>query len=199
MMLKSSLEKAKNGLENSLKELAFPLTSEDVGRVHSITGPVAKISGLAGVRSEELVLAEDGSLGIVANLSRKYVGIILLKTSSSLAAGAEVKRLGRVADVVVGEALLGRVIDATGKPLDERGPLPKMERRPIERPAPEIMRRTFVRLTLWRIVLVFSSAPFFLDIVLCRSCSRPATVTHWRGVFRHVSRPSCSQLLSFTA
>lgn len=141
MMLKSSLEKAKNGLENSLKELAFPLTSEDVGRVHSITGPVAKISGLAGVRSEELVLAEDGSLGIVANLSRKYVGIILLKTSSSLAAGAEVKRLGRVADVVVGEALLGRVIDATGKPLDERGPLPKMERRPIERPAPEIMRR----------------------------------------------------------
>ncbi len=140
-MLKSSLEKAKNAIDDSLKDSDYALISEDVGRVRAITGPVAKATGLSGVQAEELVQAEDGTLGIVASINRKGVGIILLSTSDSLAAGSEVKRLGRVTDVPVGDGLLGRVIDATGKPLDDKGGLEHMERRPIERPAPEIMQR----------------------------------------------------------
>lgn len=127
--------------DTTLQEVDFALTSEDVGRVRTVTGPVARASGLAGVQAEELVQAEDGTLGIVASLGKRDVGIILLAVTDSLAAGSEIRRLGRVTDVVVGEGLLGRVIDATGKPLDERGGLPHMERRPIEQPAPEIMQR----------------------------------------------------------
>ncbi len=141
IMLKTSLDKAKDAFDNTLKESDFALVSEDVGRVRSITGPVAQATGLSGVQAEELVQAEDGTLGIVASLDKKGVGIILLSVTNSLAAGSEIKRLGRVTDVPVGDALLGRVIDATGKTLDDKGSLPHLERRPIERPAPEIMQR----------------------------------------------------------
>ncbi|MBU0965930.1 MAG: F0F1 ATP synthase subunit alpha [Proteobacteria bacterium] len=140
-MLKASLEKTRNALERTLDSNEFSLKAEDVGRIISVSGPVAYASGLNGVTSEELVQAEDGTLGIVASLDPAKVGIILLSTGYSLKAGHEVKRLGRVADVMVGEELLGRVIDATGKPLDEKGTLPHLERSPLEHPAPAIMER----------------------------------------------------------
>ncbi|TFG37613.1 MAG: F0F1 ATP synthase subunit alpha [Desulfobacterales bacterium] len=140
-MLKASLEKTRNALERTLDSHEFSLKAEDVGRIISVSGPVAYASGLNGVTSEELVQAEDGTLGIVASLDPAKVGIILLSTGYSLKAGHEVKRLGRVADVMVGEEVLGRVIDATGKPLDEKGTLPHLERSPLEHPAPAIMDR----------------------------------------------------------
>ena len=140
-MLKASLEKTRNALERTLDSHEFSLQAEDVGRIISVSGPVAYASGLSSVTSEELVQAEDGTLGIVASLDPKKVGIILLSTGYSLKAGHEVKRLGRVADVMVGEELLGRVIDATGKPLDEKGLIPHLARSPLEHPAPAIMDR----------------------------------------------------------
>lgn len=140
-MLKASLEKTRNALERTLDAHGFSLKAEDVGRIMSITGPVAYASGLNGVTSEEMVQAENGTLGIVASLDPEKVGIILLDTGNSLKAGHEIKRLGRVADVVVGEALLGRVIDATGKPLDDKGMIPHLARSPLEHPAPAIMDR----------------------------------------------------------
>ncbi|MBI5559294.1 MAG: F0F1 ATP synthase subunit alpha [Deltaproteobacteria bacterium] len=140
-MLKTSLAKTRNAFASALASHEFSLTAEDVGRIIAVTGPVAMASGLAGVTSEELVRAEDGTLGIVAGLEPGKAGIILLGSGYSLKAGHEVKRLGRVADIVVGEALLGRVIDATGKPLDERGSIPDQPRSPLENPAPAIMER----------------------------------------------------------
>jgi len=140
-MLKASLEKTKNALERTLDSHEFSLKAEDVGRIISVSGPVAYANGLNGVTSEELVQAEDGTLGMVASLDPEKVGIILLNTGYLLKAGHEVKRLGRVADVVVGEALLGRVIDATGNPLDDKGPIPHLARNPLEHPAPAIMDR----------------------------------------------------------
>ncbi|RJX35790.1 MAG: F0F1 ATP synthase subunit alpha [Desulfurivibrio sp.] len=140
-MLKASLEKTRNALERTLDSQEFSLQAEDVGRIMSVTGPVAYASGLGSVTSEELVQAEDGTLGIVASLDPDKVGIMLLGTGYSLKAGHEIKRLGRVADVPVGEALLGRVIDATGKPLDEKGTIPSQIRSALERPAPAIMDR----------------------------------------------------------
>ncbi|MEW6519344.1 MAG: alternate F1F0 ATPase, F1 subunit alpha [Thermodesulfobacteriota bacterium] len=140
-MLKASLEKTRNALERTLDSQEFSLQAEDVGRIMSVTGPVAYASGLGSVTSEELVQAEDGTLGIVASLDPDKVGIMLLGTGYSLKAGHEIKRLGRVADVPVGEALLGRVIDATGKPLDEKGTISSQTRSALERPAPAIMDR----------------------------------------------------------
>lgn len=140
-MLKTALEKTITEIHRTLDSHSFTLQAEDVGRIISVNGPVAYASGLARVTADELVLTEDGTLGIVAGLDPEKVGIILLGTGNSLKAGHEVNRLGRVADVVVGEALLGRVIDATGKPLDEKGALPHLDRTPLEQPAPAIMER----------------------------------------------------------
>lgn len=141
-MLDKSLNKNKHAFDETLKRYELTLRPEDVGHIVSITGPVAKASGLAGVEAEELVICKDGTLGIAASLNPEGVGIILLNSPDNIKAGSEIKRLGRVVDVPVGDALLGRVIDATGKTLDDSGTLPELPRRPIERPAPEIMQRS---------------------------------------------------------
>ncbi|MFH1217011.1 MAG: alternate F1F0 ATPase, F1 subunit alpha [Pseudomonadota bacterium] len=141
-MLKASLEKAQNAFERSLDSQPFELTAEDVGRIISVTGPVAMANGLAGVTSEELVRMEDGTIGMVASLDPAKVGIILLGSSNLIRAGQEVKRLGRVADIIVGNQLIGRVIDATGKPLDDKGAISGLQTSPLEHPAPAIMARS---------------------------------------------------------
>lgn len=140
-MLKNSLQNIKKAFDATLQEEKFDFATEDIGRILSITGPVARTGGLQGVQAEEMVQAEDGTLGIVAGLDRRGASIILLDTPDSLAAGSEVKRLGRVADVPVGPDMLGRVIDATGSPLDEKKAPASVARLPIERPAPKIMER----------------------------------------------------------
>lgn len=129
-------------MEQTLNNHDFSLKAEDVGKIISLSGPVAYANGLRGVTSEELIQAEDGTLGMVASLDQDKVGIILLNNGYSLKAGHEIHRLGRVADIGVGDALLGRVIDATGKPLDEKGPASHLERSPLEHPAPAIMDRS---------------------------------------------------------
>lgn len=141
-MLEKSLDKNKSAFDATLQSYEHALKPEDVGHVVSIAGPVAKASGLAGVKAEELVIFKDGTLGIATSLNPDGVGIVLLGSPDSIKAGSEIKRLGRVVDVPVGDALLGRVIDATGKTLDDLGVLPELQRKPIERPAPEIMQRS---------------------------------------------------------
>ncbi len=140
-MLQKSLEKSKKALEQTVSSFKVEMEAEDIGRVIAITGPVAKAEGLENVHSEELVQFADGTLGIVASLDPEEVGIIFLGESDKILAGSEIRRLGRVVDVPVGDELLGRVIDATGNPLDNKGALPELERKPIERPAPDIMQR----------------------------------------------------------
>jgi len=141
-MLKASLTKTHSAFTQSLASHSFALTAEDVGRIISITGPVAMANGLAGVTSEELVEMEDGTIGLVASLDPDKVGIILLGSSDRLKAGQEVRRRGRVADIIVGTPLLGRVIDAAGRPLDDKDPLPDLAKSPLEHPAPAIMARS---------------------------------------------------------
>ncbi len=139
--LSASLDKAKSALESTISAYKPEMKAEDIGRIISVTGLIAKADGLAGVRSEELVQCADGTLGIVASLDQDEVGIILLGSADEIMAGSEVRRLKRVVDVPVGDELLGRVIDATGKTLDEKGALPELSHKPIERPAPAIMQR----------------------------------------------------------
>jgi F-type H+-transporting ATPase subunit alpha len=124
------------------------LRGVEVGEITSVTSGIARVRGLPGARAEELLRFRGGLLGIAAGLEPDGLGIILLGDSARLRAGDEARRTGRVIDVPVGPALLGRVVDALGHPLDERGPVEAVERRPIERDAPAILARAPVSVPL---------------------------------------------------
>lgn len=124
------------------------LTCQEIGTVTFVGSGIARATGLPDVQSQEQVRFADGSLGLAFNLDPHEVGLIMLTNSEGVMAGSEVQRTGRVLDTPVGDGLLGRVIDATGRVLDEGRPLPVLERRPVERPAPAIMDRAPVSVPL---------------------------------------------------
>lgn len=121
---------------------------QDAGTLHYLNGGIARLSGLPGVQSNELVRFPGGVFGIAFNLDPDEVGVIMLGGSESLQVGCTVRRTGRVFDAPVGEELLGRVIDVLGNPLDNMGPLHALQRSPIEREAPPIMHRAPVTVPL---------------------------------------------------
>ncbi|HSF29115.1 MAG TPA: alternate F1F0 ATPase, F1 subunit alpha [Candidatus Tectomicrobia bacterium] len=124
------------------------LQAEEVGTVSFVGHGIARVRGLPGVRAEELLRFPGDLLGMAFNVDVSEVGVILLDESAGLGAGAEVRRTERVLEVPVGEALLGRVVDAVGRPLDHRGPVRASQRRPVERSAPVIMERAPVTVPL---------------------------------------------------
>jgi len=124
------------------------LKAEKVGRVRSVGNGIAQVEGLPGVKAEELIRFPGGLEGVAFNIDPAEVGVVLLGEIADLRAGAEVRCTGRVLDVPVGEALLGRVVDALGRPLDNQGPIRTLERRPVEREAPPIMARAPVTVPL---------------------------------------------------
>lgn len=126
----------------------LPLTCQEIGTITFVGSGIARATGLPNVQSQEQVRFADGSPGLAFNLDVDEVGLILLGNREGVIAGSEVQRTGRVLDAPVGEGLLGRVIDATGRVLDDGRPLPVLERRPIERPAPGIMARAPVTVPL---------------------------------------------------
>ncbi len=130
------------------EEVRPRLHVREVGHVHYVGYGVARVQGLPGVQAEELVRFPGGLLGMAFNLDEGEVGVVLLGESHHLRAGDEVRRLHRVLDVPVGEGMLGRVLDPTGRPLDGRGPIPAIERWPVERPATPIMDRAPVKVPL---------------------------------------------------
>jgi F-type H+-transporting ATPase subunit alpha len=117
------------------------LTAREVGSVVSVGQGVARVRGLPGVQAEELVRFPGEVLGLVYNLDPEEAGVVLLGARQDLAAGSVAHRTGRILDVPVGGELVGRVVDALGRPLDERGSIRLSERRPVERPAPPILHR----------------------------------------------------------
>ena len=124
------------------------LVPREVGAITSIATGIAKVSGLPGVGFEELVKFPGDLLGMAFNVDEAEIGVVLLGEYWHLNAGDEVERTGRVMDVVVGDGLLGRIIDPLGRPLDGNGPVAASERRPIERAAPHIMDRAPVTVPL---------------------------------------------------
>ncbi|WP_229642371.1 alternate F1F0 ATPase, F1 subunit alpha [Waterburya agarophytonicola] len=124
------------------------LEVEEVGTVIYLSGGIVRAVGLPSVQAEELVRFPGNLYGMAYNLDLDEVGIILLNDSESLKAGCEVLRTGRVLDVPVGEELLGRVVDATGNPLDNQGAISTTKRLPVEREAPGIMQRAPVTVPL---------------------------------------------------
>jgi F-type H+-transporting ATPase subunit alpha len=135
-------------LDRALESHPLDLRPRQVGVVSFLGSGVARVEGLTGVKAEELLRFPGDLLGMAFNVDVSEVGVILLDDSAGLAAGAEVRRTDRVLDVPVGEALLGRVVNAVGRPLDQRGPVRASHRRPVERRAPSIMDRAPVTVPL---------------------------------------------------
>ena len=122
----------------------YRLKGIEHGQVTRLTEGVARISGIPNVGFEELVRFDNGALGLVLDLDVGHVGAVLLDPDEGLEAGSAVRRTGRVMDTPVGDALLGRVVDPAGRPLDNRGPLLTTSRQPVERRPPTIRDRAAV-------------------------------------------------------
>src|SRR6202142_292300 len=146
--LQSDFDSAFAGISQVREAFTPALTPREVGTITSVATGIANVSGLPGVGFDELVLFPGDILGIAFNVDADEIGVVLLGEYSNLHAGDEVRRTGRVMDVAVGDALLGRVIDPLGRPLDDNGPLAASERLPIERPAAPIMDRAPVTVPL---------------------------------------------------
>ena len=141
--------------DNPLEELAeareaftHRMQVRETGLVHTVGTGVAQVSGLPGLGYEELVRFRGDVYGIAFNIDEHDNGIVLLCESSEVLNGTEVERTGRVMDIPVGDALIGRVVDPLGHPLDERGPVETSIRLPVERPSPHIMDRAPVTVPL---------------------------------------------------
>jgi F-type H+-transporting ATPase subunit alpha len=146
--LKGVFDGAFASLATAREAFTPKLITWEVGTIRSIATGIAIVSGLPGVGFEELVEFSDGIFGIAFNVDEDAIGVVLLGDYSRLRAGDEVRRTGRVMDVAVGNALLGRVIDPLGRPLDGNAALADGERLPTERPAPPIMDRAPVTVPL---------------------------------------------------
>ena len=120
----------------------------ETGTIVSVATGIATVAGLPGAGFEELLRFRGDVSGIAFNLDEDSIGVVLLGDHVGLRAGDAVERTGRVTDVAVGDALLGRVVDPLGRPLDGRGPPATTARLPIERPAPAIMDRAPVAVPL---------------------------------------------------
>ena len=142
------IEEAFDVLDRVSRERAPEPAVEEYGEATYVAHGVARVNGLPGVQADEVVRFPDDLLGLAFNLDPDEVGVVLLDEGPSLKAGAEVRRTRRVLDVPVGEALLGRVVDGIGRPLDGAGPLKATERAPIESPAPPVMDRAPVTVPL---------------------------------------------------
>lgn len=146
--LEPVIEGTFDALERASGNYRPGLEISEIGFVTYTGRGIARVEGLPGARSEELLELSDGIPGLAFNIDPGTVGVILLDNHNRLSAGDTVRRTGRILDVPVGQAMVGRVIDPLGRPLDDQGPIVTRERRPAERPAPGIMKRSPVTVPL---------------------------------------------------
>ena len=118
--------------------------ARDVGTVIAVTDGIVRIHGLADVQYGEMIEFPGGSFGLALNLERDSVGAVVLGEYRHISEGDTVKTTGRILEVPVGEALLGRVVDSLGKPVDGKGPIDATETSPIEKVAPGVIDRKSV-------------------------------------------------------
>ncbi|HLG92470.1 MAG TPA: F0F1 ATP synthase subunit alpha [Acidimicrobiales bacterium] len=115
--------------------------AEQVGRILEVGDGIARVSGLPGVGVNELLEFEEGTLGLALNLEEDNIGAVVLGEDTHLEEGSLVKATGRILSVPVGDALLGRVVNALGEPIDGNGPIAATELRRLEIQAPGIVDR----------------------------------------------------------
>ena len=121
---------------------------EEIGEVSFIGDGIARVIGLTNVMAGELVEFENGAYGMAQNLEKNDVGVIIFGGYENIHEGEPVKRTGRILDVPVGDALIGRVVDALGRPIDGLGSIETTKKRPVENEAPGVMQRQSVKQSL---------------------------------------------------
>ena len=131
-------------LESQISSLKTTTSKSNVGIVREVGDGVAKIEGLSGVMLNEMIEFPGGLYGLALNLEESEVGAILLGSGNDIVEGTEVKTTGRLLSVPVGKALLGRVVDALGAPVDGKGPINAESTYPVEKIAPGIIKRKSV-------------------------------------------------------
>ncbi|MEX2237305.1 MAG: F0F1 ATP synthase subunit alpha [Dehalococcoidia bacterium] len=129
-------------LRQQIEEFGAEVQAVDVGTVVEAGDGIARLHGLANVQSGELVEFPNGIMGIALNLEEESVGTIVLGDYTEIREGDEAKATGQIVRVPVGEALIGRVVDALGAPIDGKGPINTTAFRDIERVAPDVTKRS---------------------------------------------------------
>ena len=132
-------------IRSQIKYYSNALEQSEIGTVLTVGDGIVRASGLSNCMAGELLAFENGAYGLAQNLEENRVSIVLLGTDDGISEGQTVKRTGKVVSVPVGDALLGRVVDALGQPIDGKGPVAASEYRPIERQAPGICDRQPVK------------------------------------------------------
>ena len=128
-------------IRSQIKYYDNAIQQSETGTILSVGDGIARASGLTACMAGELLEFEDGSYGMAQNLEENMVSIVLFGTDENIGEGQTVKRTGKVVSVPVGDAMVGRVVNALGQPIDGAGPIETTEFRPVESPAPGICER----------------------------------------------------------
>lgn len=131
-------------IKNEIDTFEITPLIKEAGRVIRVGDGIAKVQGLQGAMSGELLLFENGVKGIAMNLEEDSIGVILLGSDVGISEGNLVTRTTKIAQIPVGEPMLGRVVNALGQPIDGKGKIYSAKFRPIERIAPGVMARSSV-------------------------------------------------------
>lgn len=132
-------------IRSQIKYYQNAIEQSETGTVLMVGDGIARVSGLTNCMSGELLEFEDGTFGMAQNLEEASVSTVLLGSDQGISEGQTVKRTGKVVSVPVGEAMIGRVVNAIGQPIDGAGPIETSEFRPIESQAPGICDRQPVK------------------------------------------------------
>jgi F-type H+-transporting ATPase subunit alpha len=119
-------------IKEQIKNYSVQTRLDEIGHVISVGDGISKVHGLEKCKANELLEFANGSYGMALNLEENCVSAVLLGTDVGITEGSLVKRSGRVVSVPVGDAMIGRVVDALGQPRDGKGPIDSKEFRPIE-------------------------------------------------------------------
>ena len=128
-------------LQKQIEGFEPELNISDIGTVVEAGDGIARVDGLANVRAQELVQFANGVMGTAFNLEKDSVGVIIMGDYGGIIEGMTVRGTGRIASVPVGDAMIGRVVNALGEPIDGKGPIATTGFRPIERIAPGVVQR----------------------------------------------------------
>jgi len=130
-------------LKKEIENYEAGLEIEEVGSVIQVGDGIAHVYGLSKAMESELLEFPGGTQGLILNLNETDIGCVLLGPYTHIKEGDIVKRTGRIAEVPAGEALLGRVVNPLGEPIDGKGPILTDRRRPVEFKAPGVFYRHF--------------------------------------------------------
>ncbi|MGU3471552.1 F0F1 ATP synthase subunit alpha [Paenibacillus sp. D51F] len=131
-------------IKQQIEQYKSEIQVDEVGTVIQVGDGIARVHGLENAMAGELLEFSNGVVGMALNLEESNVGVVILGPYTDIREGDQVKRTGRIMEVPVGDALLGRVVNALGQPLDGNGPIATTASRPIESPAPGVMARKSV-------------------------------------------------------